>query len=68
MTTSNDPQLDPSLDSEHNRRLAETEDYDGLTFEVIEEEVTDGSSLSVEACILPPIHHHHSLLSGFFPS
>ena len=67
MTTSNDPQLDPSLDSEHNRRLAETEDYDGLTFEVIEEEVTDGKPVVSRGVYLAPnLITTISLLSGFF--
>ena len=67
MTTSNDPQLDPSLDSEHNRRLAETEDYDGLTFEVIEEGVTDGKPVVSRGVYLAPnLITTISLLSGFF--
>ena len=54
-------------DSEYNRRLAETGDYDGLTFDIIEEEVADGKPVVSRGVYLAPnLITTLSLLSGFF--
>ena len=62
------PYVDASLDdSEHNIMLADNDDYDGLTFEVIETEVTDGTPVVSRGVYLAPnLITTMSLLSGFF--
>lgn len=62
------PYVDDSLgDSEHNLMLADNDDYDGLTFEVIETEVTDGTPVVSRGVYLAPnLITTMSLLSGFF--
>lgn len=63
-----DPRSDVHLDeSELNRRIAHTDDYNGLTFEVIEAEVTDGKPVVSRGVYLAPnLITTMSLLSGFF--
>lgn len=52
---------------EHNLRLADTDDYDGLTFEVIENEAhTNGQRASRGVYLAPNLITTISLLSGFF--
>ncbi len=54
-------------DSERNRQLADNEDYEGLTFEVIEEEVAEGKPVVSRGVYLAPnLITTLSLLSGFF--
>ena len=58
------PFVDASL---HNLKLADTDDYDGLTFEVIEEENTEGQPVVSRGVYLAPnLITTLSLLSGFF--
>lgn len=62
--TGNAPHID---ESELNRRIAHTDDYDGLTFEVIEAEVADdGPVVSRGVYLAPNLITTMSLLSGFF--
>lgn len=64
----------PYLDDEHimdeserNRQLADNDDYDGLTFEVIENEVNgDQEVVSRGVYLAPNLITTLSLLSGFF--
>ena len=52
---------------EHNLRLADTDDYDGLTFEVIENEAhNNGQRASRGVYLAPNLITTISLLSGFF--
>lgn len=62
------PYIDSNLDeSEVNRMLADLDDYDGLTFEVIEAEVADGTPVvSRGVYLVPNLITTMSLLSGFF--
>lgn len=62
------PYIDPNMDeSEVNRMLADLDDYDGLTFEVIEAEVADGTPVvSRGVYLVPNLITTMSLLSGFF--
>lgn len=54
-------------DSDYNRRLAESGSYDGLTFDIIEEEVSDGRPVVSRGVYLAPnLITTMSLLSGFF--
>ncbi len=54
-------------DSKHNLHLADTDDYDGLTFEVIEEEVAEGKPVVSRGVYLAPnLITTLSLLSAFF--
>ncbi|MBS9780207.1 MAG: CDP-diacylglycerol--serine O-phosphatidyltransferase, partial [Moraxellaceae bacterium] len=54
-------------DSEHNRKIADNDEYDGLTFEVIEEEVSEGKPIvSRGIYFIPNLITTLSLLSGFF--
>ncbi len=54
-------------DSERNRQLADTDEYEGLTFEVIEEEVAEGKPVVSRGVYLAPnLITTLSLLSGFF--
>ncbi|GAA0318785.1 CDP-diacylglycerol--serine O-phosphatidyltransferase [Psychrobacter aestuarii] len=54
-------------DSEHNLHLADTDNYDGLTFEVIEQEVAEGKQVVSRGVYLAPnLITTLSLLSGFF--
>ena len=58
------PFIDDSL---HNLKLADTDDYDGLTFEVIEEENSEGQPVVSRGVYLAPnLITTLSLLSGFF--
>lgn len=69
-----DPKVAPTAtkppftdDSEHNLRLADTDNYDGLTFEVIEQEVAEGKQVVSRGVYLAPnLITTLSLLSGFF--
>lgn len=62
------PYVDSGLDdSERNQMLADNDDYDGLTFEVIETEVADGTPVvSRGVYLVPNLITTMSLLSGFF--
>ncbi len=54
-------------DSERNRKIADNDEYDGLTFEVIEEELADGQPVvSRGIYFIPNLITTLSLLSGFF--
>ncbi|WP_227431237.1 CDP-diacylglycerol--serine O-phosphatidyltransferase [Psychrobacter sp. I-STPA6b] len=54
-------------DSDLNRQLADTDNYDGLTFEVIEQEVNEGKPVfSRGVYLIPNLVTTLSLLSGFF--
>ena len=54
-------------ESERNRHIADHDDYDGLTFEVIETEVADGKPVVSRGVYLAPnLITTMSLLSGFF--
>ena len=72
--TGTDPKAAPTAtkppftdDSEHNLRLADTDNYDGLTFEVIEQEVAEGKQVVSRGVYLAPnLITTLSLLSGFF--
>ena len=72
--TGTDPKVAPTAtkppftdDSEHNLRLADTDNYDGLTFEVIEQEVAEGKQVVSRGVYLAPnLITTLSLLSGFF--
>ncbi|MGO1491071.1 MAG: hypothetical protein ACTHWG_07710, partial [Psychrobacter sp.] len=59
----------PPFVDEHelNIRLADNEDYDGLTFEVIETEVAEGKAVISRGVYLAPnLITTLSLLSGFY--
>lgn len=64
----NNTSLDKSIDeTEKNRQLAASDDYDGLTFEVIETEVNEGRHVVSRGVYLAPnLITTLSLLSGFF--
>lgn len=54
-------------ENEYNRHIADTDDYDGLTFEVIENEITDDQTkVSRGVYLVPNTITTLSLLSGFF--
>ena len=73
-TSGTEPKVTPNTarppftdDSEHNLHLADTDNYDGLTFEVIEQEVAEGKQVVSRGVYLAPnLITTLSLLSGFF--
>lgn len=69
VSTATEPRSNPPFidDSLHNQRLADTDDYDGLTFEVIEKEDNEGQQVVSRGVYLAPnLITTLSLLSGFF--
>ena len=66
-THKNNTTYHADTEHEHNLRLADTDDYDGLTFEVIENEAyTNGQRASRGVYLVPNLITTISLLSGFF--
>ena len=66
-THKNNTTYHADTEHEHNLRLADTDDYDGLTFEVIENEAhNNGQRASRGVYLAPNLITTISLLSGFF--